>query len=130
MIFQRSGTGKIQSLDSVKYAKADVNTVAEPTKESVMKRSIDKPVFVPDNDISKIRNREDKSITFLTDADTSLRDFYWRYARGIEVYDTTQINVTIPASTPEGLSDAEKEKYANTNMYEPVSYTHLTLPTS
>jgi hypothetical protein len=106
------------SLDSVKYAKADVNTVAEPTKESVMKRSIDKPVFVPDNDISKIRNREDKSITFLTDADTSLRDFYWRYARGIEVYDTTQINVTIPASTPEGLSDAEKEKYANTNMYE------------
>ena len=64
--------------------KPDVNTVAEPTKESVMKRSIDKPILVPDNDISKIRNREDKSIKFQTDADTSLRDFYWRYARGIE----------------------------------------------
>src|SRR5688572_25772475 len=106
------------SLDSVKYAKADVNTVAEPTKESVMKRSIDKPILVPDNDISKIRNREDKSIKFQTDTDTTLRDFYWRYARGIEAYDTAQFSVTIPANTPEGLSDAEKQKYANTNMYE------------
>src|SRR5678809_98602 len=77
------------SLDSVKYAKADVNTVAEPTKESVVKRSIDKPVLVPDNDISKMRNREE-GIKFLTDADTSLRDFYWRYARGMEPYDTAQ----------------------------------------
>jgi len=106
------------SLDSVRYAKADVNFVAEPTKESVMKRSIDKPILVPDNDLSKIRNREDKSIKFQTDADTSLRDFYWRYARGIEPYDTTQYSVTIPANNPEPLSDAEKQKYANTNMYE------------
>src|SRR6187399_553094 len=81
------------SLDSVKYAKADVTTVAETTKESVTKRNIDKPVLVPDNDISKMRNREE-GIKFKTDADTSLRDFYWRYARGIEAYDTAQISVT------------------------------------
>jgi hypothetical protein len=43
-----------------------------------------------------MRNREDKSITFQTDADTTLRDFYWRYARGLEPYDTTQFSVTIP----------------------------------
>jgi hypothetical protein len=105
------------SLDSVKYAKADVNTVAEPTKESVTKRSIDKPVLVPDNDISKMRNREE-GIKFLTDADTSLRDFYWRYARGMEPYDTAQYTINVPASNPEPLSDAEKQMYANTNMYE------------
>ena len=106
------------SLDSVRYAKPDLNFVPEPTKESVVKRSIDKPILVPDNDISKVRNREDKSITFQTDADTSLRDFYWRYARGLEPYDTTQYSVTVPATNPEGLSAAEKEKYANTNIYE------------
>lgn len=106
------------SLDSVKWAKADVNFVPEPAKETTMKRSIEKPQLVPDDDISKVRNREDKNITFRTDADTSLRDFYWRYARGIEPYDTTQYSVTIPAGKPEGLTDAEKEKYGNTNIYE------------
>ncbi|HET6768774.1 MAG TPA: M1 family aminopeptidase, partial [Chitinophagaceae bacterium] len=106
------------SLDTVKYAKPDLDFVPEPTKESVVKRSVDKPILVPDNDISKVRNRDDKSITFQTDADTSLRDFYWRYARGLEPYDTNQYNVTVPANNPEGLSAAEKEKYANTNIYE------------
>ncbi|HET9432727.1 MAG TPA: M1 family peptidase, partial [Chitinophagaceae bacterium] len=72
----------------------------------------------PDNDISKVRNREDKSIKFQTDADTSLRDFYWRYARGLEPYDTNQFIVSVPATNPGGLSAAEKEKYANTNIYE------------
>ncbi|TMI61756.1 MAG: M1 family metallopeptidase [Bacteroidetes bacterium] len=106
------------SLDSVKYAKPDLSFVPEATKEQTQKRSIDKPRLVPDNDISKMRNREDKSITFQTDADTTLRDFYWRYARGLEPYDTTQFSVTIPASKPETLTDEEKTKYANTNMYE------------
>ena len=64
----------------------------------------------------KIRNREDKNITFATDADTSLRDFYWRYARGIEPYDTTKYEVKIPAGGPEPLTDEEKAKYGN-DMY-------------
>jgi hypothetical protein len=106
------------SLDSVRSAKPDLDFVPEPTKESVVKRSVDKPILVPDNDISKVRNREDKSIIFQTDADTSLRDFYWRYARGLEPYDTNQYSVTVPATNPEGLSAAEKEKYASTNLYE------------
>jgi hypothetical protein len=106
------------SLDSVRYAKPDLDFIAEPSKEATIKRSIDKPILVPEDDISKVRNREDKSITYKTDEDTTLRDFYWRYARGIEPYDTTQYSVTIPAGRTEGLSEAEKEKYKNTNIYE------------
>ncbi len=69
-------------------------------------------------DISKIRNRMDKNIVFLTDADTSLRDFYWRYDRGLEPYDST---VKVPLrgfGAQEALSDAEKAKYADVHLYE------------
>jgi len=106
------------SLDSVKYAKPDLDFIPAATAESKIQRSIDKPILVPDNDISKMKNREDKSIVFKTDADTSLRDFYWRYARGIEAYDTSKFYITIPAGNPEALTPEEKEKYANKNIYE------------
>src|SRR5690606_41865789 len=43
------------------------------------------PIF---EDISKIRNRNDKSITFYTDKNKESQDFYWRYARGQEKVDT------------------------------------------
>lgn len=106
------------SLDTVKYAKPDLSAVPNGTNEMTIKRSVDKPQVPTFDDISKIRNREDKKITFQTDADTTIRDFYWRYARGIEPYDTARYEVNIPGSKPEGLSDAEKEKYGNKNMYE------------
>jgi hypothetical protein len=106
------------SLDTVKYAKADVNAMPPESKETTVKRSIDKPQVPTFDDISKIRNREDKNIVFRTDADTSTRDFYWRYDRGIEPYDSTKYDVTLPANQPEGLTEAEKEKYAGKNMYE------------
>ena len=105
------------SLDSVKYAKPDLTAVAPETKESTMKRSVDKPIVPTFDDISKIRNRDEK-IIFQTDADSSIRDFYWKYARGIEAYDTAKFEVKIPGNKPEGLTDAEKEKYGNKNMYE------------
>jgi hypothetical protein len=106
------------SLDTVKHAKPDLTVVAEETKASTAKRTIEKPNLPTFDDISKIRNREDKKTVFQTDADTSLRDFYWRYGRGIEKYDTAKYEVTIPGNIPEGLSDQEKAKYANKNMYE------------
>ncbi len=80
--------------------------------------SMTKPMMNPFDDISKIRNRQDKNIIFLTDADTSLRDFYWRYARGIEPYDTAKYKVTPPNVTPEIMDNAAKAKYANVNLYE------------
>ena len=106
------------SLDTVKHAKPDLTAVAPETKETVVTRSVERPQVPTFDDISKIRNREDKNITFQTDADTTLRDFYWRYARGIEAYDTTKYKVTIPGNKPEGLTAEEKEKYGNKNMYE------------
>ncbi|MDP4264201.1 MAG: M1 family metallopeptidase [Bacteroidota bacterium] len=106
------------SLDSVKVARADVDAVPQQTAERTIRRSVDKPRLNDYDDISKVRNREDKKITFATDADTSLRDFYWRYARGIEPYDTTKYEIKIPAGGPEALSDADKDKYRNRYMYE------------
>ncbi|MBL7746213.1 MAG: M1 family peptidase, partial [Chitinophagaceae bacterium] len=106
------------SLDTVKHAKPDLDAVAPETKETVVKQSVAKPSLPTFDDISKIRNRDDKKITFQTDADTTIRDFYWRYARGIEPYDTAKYEVRIPGNKPEGLTAEEKSKYANKNMYE------------
>lgn len=106
------------SLDSVKASKPDLNYTPSATKEMTIQRSLEKPQTVSDDDITKVRNREDKSITYRTDADTTLRDFYWKYDRGIEPYDSTKYAITIPAMTPQGLTDADKEKYKNTNVYE------------
>jgi hypothetical protein len=79
--------------------------------------SLDKPI-ITDDDLSKQRNRADKNIVFLVDADTTLRDFYWRYARGIEPYDNTKYKVTPVVNTPEVMDDATKAKYAKVNLYE------------
>ena len=68
-------------------------------------------------DISKVRNREDKTITFQTDVDTTLRDFYWRYARGQEPYDSARYPITVPASL-EPLDEAAKARLANKHFYE------------
>jgi hypothetical protein len=84
--------------------------------------SLAKP-FLTDDDLSKQRNRADKNIVFLVDADTTLRDFYWRYARGIEPYDSTKYKVTPVVNTPEVMDDATKAKYANVNLYE-ITFTN------
>jgi hypothetical protein len=81
-------------------------------------RSLDKPLVHSFEDISKIRNRNDKSIVFLTDADTTLRDFYWKYDRGIVPYDSVTKQPAISFGAPEALTDAEKAKYANVHLYE------------
>jgi hypothetical protein len=74
------------------------------------------------DDISKIRNREDKNIVFATDADTSLRDFYWRYDRGLEPYDSITKITPAPGGfgggPAEPLSAEDKAKYADVHLYE------------
>lgn len=111
------------AIDSVKHAVYD--PAATPTaglggRGAGGPRGIDKPALPLYDDISKVRNREDKKIVFLTDADTSLRDFYWRYDRGLEPYDSVT-KITPPADggiTPEAVTDAEKAKYADIHLYE------------
>jgi hypothetical protein len=106
------------SIDSVKYAKADVNaTLGGRMKDTIMMQNLPKPQVNPFEDISKIRNRQDPNIKFATDVDTSLRDFYWRYDRGMEPYDTAKYAVPF-ASPLEGLDDSSKAKFANKHFYE------------
>ena len=105
------------AIDTVKHAVYDA-TAAAPAARSGMQRGLDKPAVNAFEDISKIRNKQDKSIVFLTDADTTLRDFYWRYDRGLEPYDsvTKQPAPSFGAATV--LTDEEKAKYADANLYE------------
>lgn len=105
------------SIDSVRYFKADVDAIPQLTKDTTVMRSLDKPRVNSFEDVSKIRNREDKNITFLTDADTSLRDFYWKYDRGIEKYDSSKYSVVMSPQT-EALDADGKAKYGNKNAYE------------
>ncbi len=105
------------AIDTVKHAVYDA-TAAAPSARTMPARGLAKPEVNSFEDISKIRNRNDKSIVFLTDVDTTLRDFYWRYDRGLEPYDTATKQPAMAMPAPETLTDAEKAKYASANLYE------------
>lgn len=104
------------SIDTIKHAKPDVTAVPAQTTDTIVYRPLPKAQLVKD-DISKMRNREDKNIKFETDVDTTIRDFYWKYARDIEKYDTTKYPVLQRAGT-EALDEEGRIKYANKNFYE------------
>lgn len=105
------------SIDTIKYAKADVNSMPSRPRDTFEYRSLAKPLVNAYEDLSKIRNRQDPKIKFVTDQDTTLRDFYWKYDREIEKFDTTKYRVVLP-SFQEPLSDEDKKKYENKHMYE------------
>lgn len=106
------------AIDTVIYANFSYNNSPENLPKLVPNRKIDNPILPEFDDISKVRNRNDKSIKFLTDIDTSLRDFYWRYARGLEPIDTATIVPPNPLPITNELSADEINKYANLNFYE------------
>ena len=97
------------SLDTVKYFKPDF--AATPVKGHCIVKKSSKALVNAFEDVSKIRNREDKNIIFQTDADTSLRDFYWRYARGMETYDSASYTVNSTTGNPP-VDEATKAKIA------------------
>jgi Peptidase family M1 domain len=122
------------SLDSVKHLIPDFDNSPRRRDTTVMS-GIDKPL--PDGkfptDVSKERNREDSSIHFPTDADTSLHDFYWKYTRGMIPYDTSKypqhIEGVIMGRSPNGdltrstaaddpMDDATREKVKVKQYYE------------
>ncbi|MEO7308661.1 MAG: M1 family metallopeptidase [Ferruginibacter sp.] len=107
------------SLDTVKWAV--LNTELPPaTNSSVRKVPVAKPILNDFDDISKIRNRNDKKIVFATDADITTRDFYWRYDRGLAKVDTTSFEIQVPASTAaDSYTEAERFHIAgDKNLYE------------
>jgi len=114
------------AIDTVKHAIFDPNATApaqtnagRPGNMNRGPRSLDKPAIPTFDDISKIRNREDKKIVFAVDADTSLHDFYWKYDHGIIPYDSTIKYTPAPFGGPqEPLSADEIAKYKDVNLYE------------
>ncbi len=110
------------SIDSVKHAVPDVTAIPAQVNDTTVMRALPRPAVNPFEDISKIRNANDKNIKFETDRDTSLRDFYWKYDREQEKYDSTKYPVMVKAQT-EQLDEAGRSKYSGKHLYE-VSFTN------
>ena len=105
------------SLDSVKWFKADLN--GNPKRvESTRQIRVAKPQLNTFDDISKIRNRQDKNIVFAVDADSSLQDFYYKYAREMIKVDTMPDAIKF-VQFEDTLDVATKQQLAgNKNFYE------------
>ena len=116
------------SLDSVKVARAELNGNAPaqfgPGRgPATNPNKVAAPIVNNFDDISKIRNREDKKINFYVDRDTVVRDFYWRYDRGLAAVDSSKFRDMTKAKTmadraPEPFTEDDKAKYANKYFYE------------
>ena len=110
------------SLDTVKWANLNTdvsNKQVTPSSAGTVKIPVAKPQLNSFDDISKIRNRADKNIIFETDADETLRDFYWRYDRGLAKIDNTPFEITRPAMAIDTFTEAQRYNIAGSkNMYE------------
>ena len=109
------------SLDSVKWSVLSTEPVASGNNNmgGTRKIPVAKPALNTFDDISKIRNREDSRIKFATDADESLRDFYWRYDRGLAKVDSTPFEITSPPAVIDTFTEAQRFFIAgNKYMYE------------
>jgi hypothetical protein len=109
------------SLDTVKWSVLNTEVPAPSTAGATTRKiPVAKPTLNNFDDISKIRNRDDRKIKFATDEDKSLRDFYWNYARGLAKVDTTPFEITIPAATAaDQYTEAERFYLAgDKNIYE------------
>lgn len=102
------------ALTKVSIAEADFNTDPKPREISY---TVDKPLKNDFTDISKVRNKADKNITFYTDKDKETQDFYWRYNRGLEKVDTT-IKKSITVDNFEKASKKDEESLKNIKAYQ------------
>ncbi|MDR2121946.1 MAG: M1 family metallopeptidase [Flavobacteriaceae bacterium] len=102
------------SIDKVTIATADLNAKLGGRE---VKYKIAPPSLNDFEDISKIRNREDKNITFYTDTDKETQDFYWRYDRGLEKVDTSK-EYTHKENNIEALSESDKNNLKDIIAYQ------------
>lgn len=102
------------AIDKVTVATPDLDAAPEPVREVY---KVDNPHVNAFEDISKIRNRNDKSITFYTDKNKESQDFYWRYARGQEKVDTKR-EYTLERETMEKVPAKEKRDLQNIFAYQ------------
>ena len=109
------------SLDTVKWSNLSLESSSTSTRTtpSTNSQPVAKPQLNTFDDISKIRNRTDKKIVFATDADTSLRDFYWKYDRDLVKIDNTPFTITTSPPVIDTFTTQQKQEIAgNKNMYE------------
>jgi len=104
------------ALDSVKFAKADFPKDVPAARSRMVK--VDKPALNAFDDISKIRNREDKKISFYVDKNTAAQDFYYKYDRGLVTVDTAKTTKTEMSMPYEVVPETDQGKYANKFLYE------------
>ena len=112
------------SLDSVKYAKADLNGKLPEMRQRGGTPKVAPPAVNSFEDISKVRNRTDNNIKFQTDKDTATQDFYWKYDRGMVTVDTVKFAAMVKAQpapqafATDPLTDADKANYNSKYFYE------------
>ena len=108
------------SLDTVKWSVLDTQVPSRSNSgQSNLTIPVAKPMVNSYEDISKIRNRDDRKIIFATDADESLRDFYWKYDRGLVKVDSTPFQVMPPVAAIDTFTEAQRFFVAGQkNMYE------------
>jgi hypothetical protein len=112
------------SLDSVKYARADLDGKMPAMRPRGGSPKVAPPAVNSFEDISKVRNRTDKNIKFQTEKDTATQDFYWKYDRGMVTVDTVKFAAIVkaqPAPQPfatDDITDADKAKYNSKYFYE------------
>ncbi len=102
------------AIDKVTVSTPDFDAVG---KAREIKYKIEKPDLNEFEDISKIRNREDKKITFYTDKDKQTQDFYWRYDRNIEKVDTNK-EFSFNIDAPSNVDAKTKESLKNITAYQ------------
>lgn len=97
------------AIDRVTMATPDFSSTKEASE---IKYKVEKPLQNEFVDISKIRNQEDKTITFEVEKDKDLQDFYYRYDRGQEKVDAnkeysfkTEGSVTVDKKDQERLKN-------------------------
>ncbi|SDJ58228.1 M1 family metallopeptidase [Chryseobacterium jejuense] len=102
------------AIDKVTVATPNLETNPKAAEE--IKYQVDKPLVNSFEDLSKIRNREDKNTTFYVDQDKEAQDFYYRYDRGQEKASTKEYTTKVDATLP--LDAKDKEKFKNITAYQ------------
>ena len=102
------------SIDKVSVATPDLDATPKPQEVTY---TVDKPLQNSFEDISKIRNREDKNIVFYTDKDKETQDFYWKYNRGLEKVDTNK-KYTQKVDNQERVPEKDKATLQNITAYQ------------
>ncbi|TZG00084.1 M1 family metallopeptidase (plasmid) [Chryseobacterium panacisoli] len=103
------------AIDKVTVAVPNLET--DPKAAAEVKYQVEKPLVNSFEDLSKIRNREDKNIKFYVDGDKDAQDFYYRYDRGQEKVDNNK-EYTVKTEASLRLDAKDKEKFKNITGYQ------------